>query len=396
MQTTSETDALFADLLSRASIVVELDGPQLEGWVSGLFSALDDGDTIIGFLDHCQAARTAVGATLAYAIAELSRGLDDGVSSHAESVVDHDLLTEAAAHVGESALSDAWEVEAPFGRSIVLGFEAPVLAAKADEIETEPTDPRHAILVEIHADGRLEDLQLAGSPDELIAEAAESGEAISATRIDVEDAVARVVASWPTEPLLAAEVGPGVAANQQFVRRRVLVAARHVLPAIAVVDPEIDVRRGMDDDDFAAANRAALSTLRSAVGDPAPRPAGGPASPERAAWSGVIRGDGGELSGRERDALLWLEWADWLGVGIGLLRSGAGTEASGQAWVDLVNRCPEVSSTIDKADREYAAWAFDVAIDLLADSGVIDEAGEVTEAGHAELHAAMLATWGNQ
>ncbi|MEZ5165243.1 MAG: hypothetical protein R2695_01680 [Acidimicrobiales bacterium] len=45
---------------------------------------------------------------------------------------------------------------------------------------------------------------------------------------------------------------------------------------------------------------------------------------------------------------------------IGLVRAGAGTSVAGATLVDLVNRCPEVTSTVPKQDRARIAWAFDV------------------------------------
>ena len=51
-----------------------------------------------------------------------------------------------------------------------------------------------------------------------------------------------------------------------------------------------------------------------------------------------------------------------------------------------------MSSTIDKGDRDYAEWAFDVAIDLLIDEGVVAD-GVLTPAGHQALGPALVAAW---
>jgi len=61
--------------------------------------------------------------------------------------------------------------------------------------------------------------------------------------------------------------------------------------------------------------------------------------------------------------------------------------------VDHVNRCPEVSSSIDKADRDYAEWAFDVALDLLRDRGVITDDRRLTAEGHESLRHGLAAAW---
>ena len=149
--------------------------------------------------------------------------------------------------------------------------------------------------------------------------------------------------------------------------------------------------RDRSDDEYVEANRAARSTLQAALGE-VPEDSLQIATPEGQAWISAIRGDAAGVSPRERDALIWLEWADWLGVGIGLHRAGVGAPMNGSAFVDLVNRCPEVSSSIDKNDRDYAEWAFETALDLLADSGVV-HAGVLTEAGMAALGPAMVEAW---
>jgi hypothetical protein len=90
--------------------------------------------------------------------------------------------------------------------------------------------------------------------------------------------------------------------------------------------------------------------------------------------------------------LLWLEWADWLGAGIGLLRRRDDGPLDGLVLVDLVNGCPEVSSTIHGDDREYAAWAFDIALEHLADAGLVVDRF-LTEDGRASLHPSLLEAW---
>lgn len=402
METPPEIAALFVDLGRRAQILTELDGPQIEGWASGLFSILDESESMRAFVDHLAAQQSAEASLLCLAVAELARGLDEDLAGHAAAVAPTLGSPAQAAQFGSALLHGAWSVEAPFGRSIVLGFDVsappePLESDGTSETPPEPADLRHSVLLEIDGNGRLEDIELAGPADELIAEARESPERVEIVALDPQEAIDRIVASWPHEPMGADSAGPGTAANQQFVRRRILATAGAVLPAIEFVADEVDVRRGMDDEDFAAANRAALSTLDAAVPDVAVDASStydGIDGVVRA-WVGVIRGDGGDLSARERKALLWLEWADWLGVGIGLLRGGAGSVTTGPAFVDLVNRCPEVSSTIDKSDREYAEWAFEVAIDLLADAGAIDD-GVLTEAGRDALHPAMRRAWADQ
>ena len=410
MQTTPEYGSLLEELYERASIVVDLDGPQLEAWVSGLFPVFDTDISIGDFVTYCADARTGRGAVLIAAIAELSDGLDVATSDLARGSLDPELLPDWAAAIGTSELTGAWTVTAPFGRSIVLGFNAAEHhrahdgqlssedatgedAERVEEADDEITDLRHSILVELGDDGCLEDLQLAGAPMDLLEEAKSSGDRVRVVEMDTDDALAAVVAAWPGEGSVVPELGPGSAANQQFVRRRILVAADQLLAPLQVAEREIDVRRGLEDREFADANRAALSTMQSAVGFPDEDTTSNAPDALVQSWVSVVTGVAGELAPRERDALLWLEWADWLGAGIGLLRAGAGTPADSSSLVDHVNRCPEVSSTISKADRDYAEWAFDVALDLLEDAGVVTEDHVLTEAGRQSLWVGLAKAW---
>lgn len=417
MQTTPNNTALLAELYERASLVTDLDCPQLEAWVSGLFPVFDTDVSIDDFVGYCAAAGTARGALLVATIAELSDGLDIATADLARGLVDPELLPRWAVSIGTSELTGAWTVTAPFGRSIVLGFEAAATDGSVgtgaasvasdpdgtdgdsedeDDSEEETVDLRHSILVELDADGMLEDLQLAGAPQALLDEAAGSDHRVRVAEMDLDDALAVIVAAWPSGDAAVHELGPGMAANQQFVRRRMMVAAKQLLPPVHAAEIEIDVQRGLDDREFADANRAALSTMQAAVGFPDDDAVANAPDTLVRGWVDVVRGVAAELGPRERDALLWLEWADWLGAGMGLLRAGAGTSADGATLVDHVNRCPEVSSTISKSDRDYAEWAFDVALDLLEDLGVVTDDRLLTEAGHQSLWVGLVAAWSPQ
>lgn len=396
MQTTPEIQALLDELYDRSAIVEELDGPQIEAWVSGLFAVFDDEVTAGLFVGYCASKQTSVGALLCAAIAELANQIDEVAASAARDAAQPDLLPPTAAQIGSSELTGAWNVRAPFGRSIVLGFDNPIEISHSesgqdlagDEVAAEL---QHSILVEIDDDGGLADLQLSGPAKVLLEEASASDDRVVVEDLEIADALDRIIAAWPSDASPGQGSGPGVASNQQLVRRRILVATDVVLPTIATEELVVDVRRGLSDEEYDDANRASRSTLQAAVGisaDAIERPI----NEVGRTLVHLIRGDAGDLSPRERDALLWLEWADWLGVGIGLVRAGVGSPADGATFVDLVNRCPEVSSTIDKADRDYAEWAFEIAVDLWSDVGGV-EGGLLTEVGHQALGPAMIAAW---
>ena len=94
-----------------------------------------------------------------------------------------------------------------------------------------------------------------------------------------------------------------------------------------------------------------------------------------------------------RRAVLELEFADWLGAVLGLVRAGAGILVDQDGLIDLINRCPEVTSTIPKADRARVAWAFAVAAESWEPLGLVDDDGRLTDFGVAVLPAMLLRAW---
>ena len=99
------------------------------------------------------------------------------------------------------------------------------------------------------------------------------------------------------------------------------------------------------------------------------------------------------LTGDARQAVLELEFADWLGAVLGVVRAGAGTHVDPDVLVDHVNRCPEVTSTIPKSDRARVAWAFAVAVEAWGPLGVVDPDNCLTDFGAAVLPAALVRAW---
>ena len=99
------------------------------------------------------------------------------------------------------------------------------------------------------------------------------------------------------------------------------------------------------------------------------------------------------LTGDARQAVLELEFADWLGAVLGVVRAGAGTHVDPDVLVDHVNRCPEVTSTIPKTDRARVAWAFAVAVEAWGPLGVVDPDNCLTDFGAAVLPAALVRAW---
>ncbi len=98
------------------------------------------------------------------------------------------------------------------------------------------------------------------------------------------------------------------------------------------------------------------------------------------------------LDGDARDAVSTLEWADWLGVVIGLVREGAGASVESPHLVDLINRCPEVSSTIPKADRAQVEWSLAVCTELWGAIGLVAE-DRLTPFGSWILPQVLVRAW---
>jgi hypothetical protein len=158
-----------------------------------------------------------------------------------------------------------------------------------------------------------------------------------------------------------------------------------ILTTVAEEIPELEPRDPQDD-------TFALSVLIRALGETlAPGDDAGDAVDRIA---GVVAPDSLQLlPPADRDAVLLLEWADWLGAVIGLVRAGEGSAVDGAALVDHVNRCPEVTSTIPKADRERIAWAFDQLTSDWDELGLTFD-GALTPEGVAILPAALRKAWG--
>ena len=98
------------------------------------------------------------------------------------------------------------------------------------------------------------------------------------------------------------------------------------------------------------------------------------------------------LSADQRTAAMTLEPADWLGALVELVRDGPGASVDPDSLVDRVNRCPEVTTTIAKADRARVAWAFGVMCGSWLELGVLAD-GRLTDLGAALIPQAVTIAW---
>ena len=93
------------------------------------------------------------------------------------------------------------------------------------------------------------------------------------------------------------------------------------------------------------------------------------------------------------DALIELEPADWVGVILGMSRTAPGTEIEGDTLVNFINKAPEITTTIPKADAPRLAWTFEQMLYSWEVTGVLTEDGEVSGAARWLLPRAAIAAW---
>lgn len=93
------------------------------------------------------------------------------------------------------------------------------------------------------------------------------------------------------------------------------------------------------------------------------------------------------------DALIELEPADWVGVVLGMSRAASGTSIDGEALVAFINKAPEITTTIPKADAPRLAWTFEQMLYSWEVTGVLTDEGAVSGAASWLLPRAAIAAW---
>ncbi len=339
----------------------------------------------------------------------------------------------------------AWSLTDPHGgsESLVLGFE------HADAV-------RHALLVEIdHADGGLA-VDLLFSPGELLDAIAEGADPALRTRALAPEEAARLAVAaldrtaGAPDPVVTDEFLMNWYVADTRLRRLAGAGAPVPSGSLPVAEDRAAEDRAAEDraaedraaedraaedraaedraaEDRAAEDRVATEVLRSALRRPldAPEPveavvaaaarfratlahdpdarillaaAGCPADaadrPLLVALAGALVRPRtlDAFSPVNRRLVLSLEWADWLGVVVELVREGAGADADPSRFVGLVNRCPEVTSTIPKRDAPGVVAAFEQVVFAWELAGATDD-GRLTPLGVWLLPQALLACW---
>jgi hypothetical protein len=321
------------------------------------------------------------------------------------------------AALGTSTPTRAWVIEdlVSGGRTVVIEFTA--------------ADGSHTMLAELEA-GTLTGLSLGPSALELFSGLDEPG----ADSIQPEEVVAQIVGmevgdGWRQALKRGVQPAESWIMNRAVALRRLeSFGATDGLEQAIWAEPPDEVVAAVSSEDQTA-DRAARSVLHAALGeldmippfDAAVAAAALRSDLDSGKWpaaaivaGGAVHDSGDDVETLMRaasayvsarslqmpdddaDALGALEWADWLGAVIGLVRAGLGSEVSPTGLVDHVNRCPEVSTAIPKQDREFFERAFAVVIESWRFCGFLDLDGRLTETGLWAIPRGLDASWSGE
>jgi hypothetical protein len=356
-----ELDELAAVVLEQADEIAGLDAARAEAWASDVLSLAAEAGVSPAIL--CDTLAEVGGDRAATALAALA-GLHDELPS-----IDHPGTAPSwATAIGTSRCEGAWALRAGGSESVAFRF-------------VDAADDHHVITVDL-VPGAPETIgEVIVGPGDLLDALHEEDAHIDSEGVGPAALATRCIAALrvTTRPTLSA-----VANGRLLLRRLADLTDVDIDPPVLVED-EVPQAPPRDPDDDAYALEILLRALEGVTGSEE-----SDAVVEVAALVAPV--DLAPLGPAERDAVLILEWADWLGAVIGLVRAGPGVAVDGAGMVDLVNRCPEVTTTIPKADRARIEWAFDTAIASWADLGIIAD-GRLTDFGVDVLPAALRRAW---
>ncbi len=410
----------FDEILAEARVLAELDAARAEVWVSGLLAEWPDVDELMAAL---RVSRSAEAMAIACALTAIAP---------AAAVVVAELVSPGLAKppwadaVGTAQAQQAWEIVDPFSGnvSVVIEYE------HADLV-------RHSLLVEIE-DALAVDLHF--GPPGLVDDAFDESDTRSLTVLawPVDRAIARIAAAIAAT---TAHNDPPV--TDEYLMNIALVAARVGIASTAAEEHDSLVgpaqivgrsvsRYGTRDAAEAEGDAMAVEMMRSALQRQLalPQPVvlvregaatlratllaaiapdldalvddvglGDPDSLDdatllaRLAGTFVVPGALAMFSPIEREAVRGIEWADWLGAVIPLVRGGVGAAADPLELVRNINRCPEVATTVPKRDVPLVADAFARVLHAWELTGVIDVDGRLTELGAWIAPRALLDAW---
>ena len=398
--------SIITDALDQAAELPELDAVRAEVWASDLTAlAAETGpDGIQRLIDALADAGGPAAAAALWAVHSMADGVDlgDPALEPAPPWVD-DLLS--------SACEAAWLLDERRGVSAALRF-------------VDRADERHVLIIDLvpSADGGETIGEVAVGPPDLLDALEEPGSGIASTEVAPPELAERIARAVRTTD----EPTGSYVANGRLVLARLSSFGIDDLDAPIWVEPDVPDLPSPDPE----ADEWAVQVLDRALGETdAPMPEAiaqaaavlraAAASDDRlaqwlAASDGPVDLDEPDLSvvlaalaaavspaalaplaADARRAVLELEWADWLGAVIGVVRAGPGTSVDPDDLVDQINRCQEVTSTIPKADRARVAWAFGVVTELWEPLGIALD-GALTEFGAQVLSPALRTAWGDK
>jgi hypothetical protein len=395
--------SIISDALDQAAGLLELDAIRAEVWASDLTAlAAETGPDGISRLI---AALVDAGGPAAAAALWAVHSMVDGVDP------DNPALEPAPAWVDDlrsSTCEAAWLLEERRGVSAALRF-------------VDRADDRHVVIVDLvpAGDGGEKIGEVAVGPPDLLDALDEPGSGIAATEVAPPELAKRIARAGRS----TSEPTSSYVANARLLLARLSSLGIDDLEAPIWIEPEVPELPAPDPD----ADAWAVQVLDQALGDtgtPGPEAVAAAAAVLRTAagsndrlaqWLAASEGpiDLDEpdlvvvlsalaaaisparlapLAADARRAVLELEWADWLGAVIGIVRAGAGVSVDPDGLVDQINRCQEVTSTIPKADRGRVAWAFEVIAETWEPLGIaVDDT--LTEFGSRVLPLALRTAW---
>lgn len=397
---------LLADALTQAAELPALDAVRAEVWASDLIALADElgDDAVARLIDALVAADGTAASAALWAITSVT----DEVEVEPSALLPSPRWVE---DLGSSTVEAAWLLEERRGMSAAFRF-------------VDRADDRHVIVIDL-LPGRAGEPETLGEvvvgPASLLDGLDEPGAGVRREPAAPADLARRVVRALTRTDVPAASL---VAAGRLMALRFSQLEIEQFAPP-RWVEPDVPMAPIPDPEADAAARQVLERALGSAATpdpvlarEPATRLRAAAAADEQVAqWLAASVGpvdldehditvvtaaiaatvrpaDLAPLGLAERQAVKELEWADWLGAVIGLVRTGVGAAVDPEGLVDHVNRCAEVTSSIPKADRRRVAWAFGVCTAPWEPLGLVAD-GCLTEAGLDILPAALRVAWGD-
>lgn len=112
------------------------------------------------------------------------------------------------------------------------------------------------------------------------------------------------------------------------------------------------------------------------------------------AGSFLIMEEDPELDVEEVAAIMTLEFADWIGAVLGLVRRGPGAPSEPADLVSYIAECPELDGDLEEGDEDLVAWGFRLVLPCWELAGAIDSDARLTRLGAWVLPRMLTLAWG--